>query len=106
MALGLACSIQAHLVTAHIVSRLLTPFTRSHVRLTLTDLLPIHLNVHSRRKAVAVARGQPWLGVLIVERPRWDDGQECDEGTREADVERQFDILRHEADEEGNNLQR
>lgn len=49
-------------------------------------------------------RWQPWLRVLVVERPRWHDGNKSERSTGEADVEGEFDILGHEAYEESDNL--
>lgn len=48
--------------------------------------------------------GQPTLGVLVVERPGWNDDEECQSSTGEANVERQLDVLCHEADEESQDL--
>jgi hypothetical protein len=49
-------------------------------------------------------RRQPRLGILVVERPRRHDSEERNEGAREADVQRERDVLGHEADEEGEDL--
>lgn len=51
-------------------------------------------------------RRQPWLCVLIVERPRWNNGQESKGGASEADVQSQFDVLSHETYKEGKDLGR
>jgi hypothetical protein len=69
---------------------------------TLSNLQPIHINtLHPRRSNM---RRQPRLRVLIVERPRRHDSEEGNEGARKADVQRERNVLGHEADEEGDDL--
>ena len=69
---------------------------------SLSNLLAVHVDAVAPRRSVA--RGKPVLGVLVVERPRWNDYKECEGGAGEADVERKLDVLLCEAYEEGNDL--
>jgi hypothetical protein len=69
----------------------------------LTHLLPVHVDAVPLRR---VACRQPALGVLVVEGPRRDDGEEGERGAGEAHVERQADVLCKVADKEGDDLGR
>lgn len=69
----------------------------------LSHLLPVHVDAVAR--CSDVARRQPVLGILVVERPRRDDDEEGQRGACEANVERQPDVLLREADEEGDDLE-
>lgn len=49
--------------------------------------------------------GKPALGVLVVEGPRRNDGKKGKGGAGEADVKRKRNVLGHEANEEGEDLE-
>jgi hypothetical protein len=68
----------------------------------LTHLLAVDVD------AVGGCRGpsrEPALGVLVVERPRWNDDEEGEGGAGEANVQGQGNVLLGEADEEGDDLE-
>jgi hypothetical protein len=67
----------------------------------LSDFLPVYVDVVLRCRVV---RREPVLGVLVVERPRGDDDEECEHGAGEANVEGESNILLQEADDEGDDL--
>lgn len=52
------------------------------------------------------SRRQPALRVLVVERPRWHNGEERQRRTREADVDGEFEVSENKADDPGDNLLR
>ena len=49
-------------------------------------------------------RREPVLGVLVVERPRGYDNEECERGAGEANVECHSNVLLQEANDECNDL--
>jgi hypothetical protein len=67
----------------------------------LAHLLPIHVDVVPLGR---VACREPAFWVLVVEGPRWDDDEEGERGAGETNVERQPDVLREVADQEGDDL--
>ena len=67
----------------------------------LSHLLSVDVDAYARGSCV---RRKPTLWVLVEEGPRRNDGEEGQRGAGEADVEGEFDVLRHEADEEGEYL--
>jgi hypothetical protein len=72
-----------------------------NVPCALTNLLSVHVDIE------ALLRGacrQPVLGVLVVEGPRWDDGEECERGAGKTNIEGHADVLCEVADEEGYDL--
>lgn len=50
-------------------------------------------------------RRQPALWVLVVEWPRWDDGEESEGSACEANIEGELDILCHETGKESSDLE-
>lgn len=47
---------------------------------------------------------EPFLWVLVVERPRWDNGERSEEGTTEADPKGKVNVSVNVSDEEADNL--
>jgi hypothetical protein len=75
------------------------PLTFSNAN-CLSDLFPVHVDSH-----VGPGEGrQPRLGVLVEEGPRGDDNEEGEHRAGEANVERELDVLCHEANPEGAKL--
>lgn len=58
-------------------------FLTSDLSTSLSNLLTIHTDIHTGWYRT---RWQPWLGILVVEWPGWDDGEKSERGAHETDI--------------------
>lgn len=73
-----------------------------HAPLTeLSHLLTIDVDANTGSSSVG---REPRLWILVVEWPWRDDSEEGEGGASEANVQRELNVLGHEADKEGDNL--
>lgn len=66
------------------------------------NLQPININPPD--PGLRHTRRQPPLRILVVKRPGRDNREERNQRAREPNVQRERDVLRHEADEESDDL--
>jgi hypothetical protein len=74
------------------------------VTLSSYHILIYDKSLWNRNCCCSSADWKPFDRILVVERPRGNDGEECECGAAKSDVDSKLDVLQEVSDEEGDGL--